>query len=108
VLACTQLPLLQSVFNTPVAQYLGSISYALYLTHNLCLTTLEPRIVPIIDAYFGKATSWGRHFSWVAGLLVYLPVIIWVADLFWRAVDTQTVRFARWAEGKCVVAPKKI
>jgi hypothetical protein len=103
VIACTQVSLLQRIFTTHVAQYLGSISYALYLTHNLCLTSLEPRIAPIIDFYFSKATFWGRQISWGVGLVIYLPIIIWVADLFWRAIDTPTVKFARWLEGKCIV-----
>ncbi|KAF8857710.1 hypothetical protein BDZ45DRAFT_427548 [Acephala macrosclerotiorum] len=106
VAACTQLRCLQSIFNTSVAQYLGNISYALYLTHNLCLTTLEPRFLPIFDVFFSKATFWGRHFAWLAGLVVYLPIIIIVADLFWRAVDIPTVKFAKWFESKCVVEKK--
>lgn len=105
--ACTQLRVLQDFFTTPVAQYLGNISYALYLTHNMCLTILEPRMVPIFDSYFSKTTSLGRHVSWIAGLVIYLPVIICVADLFWRAVDKPTVKFARWLEEKCIVSPKK-
>ena len=107
VAACTQVKFLQSIFTTSIAQYLGNISYALYLTHNLCLTILEPRINPHLDHYFGKATALGRHMSWAGGLAVYLPVIICVADTFWRAVDTPTVKFARWLEEKCVATPKK-
>jgi len=108
VVACTQVKCLQSIFNTHIAQYLGNISYALYLTHNLCLTILEPRMVPMLDQQFGKETFGGRHLSWAAGLILYLPIIICVADLFWRAVDTPTVKFARWLETKCIVTPKKI
>lgn len=103
VLACTQVKFLQRIFTTQVAQYLGNISYALYLTHNLCLTILEPRITPAIEYHFGKATLWGRHMSWAAGLAIYLPIIIWVADVFWRAIDTPSVKFAKWLEGKCIV-----
>jgi peptidoglycan/LPS O-acetylase OafA/YrhL len=108
VIACTQVPFLQNIFNTPLAQYLGNISYALYLVHNLCLTILEPRVTPLIDMYFSKATMWGRQFSWVMGLVIYLPIILTVADFFWRAVDMPTVKFARWLEEKCVVQAKKI
>lgn len=103
VAACTQLHSLQSIFDTSIAQYLGNISYALYLTHNLCLTTLEPILVPCLDVIFSKGTFWGRQLSWLAGLVLYLPVVILVADLFWRAVDTPTVKFARWFESKCMV-----
>jgi peptidoglycan/LPS O-acetylase OafA/YrhL len=102
VAAFTQLKCLQSIFTTPVAIYLGNISYALYLTHNLCLTILEPRLKPVLYQIFGKATFWGRQLSWVGGLVLFLPIIICVADLFWRVIDTPSVKFARWLEGKCV------
>lgn len=104
--ACTQLRCLQRIFNTPIAQYLGNISYALYLTHNLTLTILEPRFLPMLDNLFGKSTMWGRQLAWAGGLCIYLPAIIFVADLFWRAIDTPTVKFARWFESKCVVEKK--
>jgi peptidoglycan/LPS O-acetylase OafA/YrhL len=103
VAAFTQLKCLQSIFTTPVAIYLGNISYALYLTHNLCLTILEPRLVPLLGQLFSKRTFWGRHMSWLGGLALFLPVIICVADLFWRVVDTPSVKFARWLEEKCKV-----
>jgi peptidoglycan/LPS O-acetylase OafA/YrhL len=107
VAACTQMKFLQNIFTNSIPQYLGNISYALYLTHNLCLTILEPRLNPYLDHHFGNSTSWGRHLSWLGGLAVYLPVLICVADMFWRAVDTPTVKLARWLEGNCIVPPKK-
>jgi peptidoglycan/LPS O-acetylase OafA/YrhL len=104
--ACTQLPCLQRIFNTSVAQYLGSISYALYLTHNLSLSFLEPRFIPVLDQFFSKTTMWGRQLAWSVGLVVYIPVIIFVADLFWRLVDIPVVKFAKWFESKCIVEKK--
>jgi peptidoglycan/LPS O-acetylase OafA/YrhL len=106
VAACTQVRSLQNVFTTNVAQYLGNISFALYLTHNMCLTSLEPRFNPLLNDYFGKATFWGRNLSWIGGLVIYVPIIICVADIFWRAVDIPAVKFARWLETKCVVSKK--
>lgn len=108
VAACTQVRFLQRIFIGNVPQYLGSISYALYLTHNLCLTILEPRVAPRLDQYFGKTTLWGRQCFWGMGLVFYLPIVICVADLFWRLVDTPTVRFGRWLEEKCMAAPRKM
>lgn len=108
VVACTQVRLLQDFFTRSIAQYLGRIAYTLYLTHSLCLTILEPRMLPILDSVFSKASFWGRHLSWIAGLVIYLPVIICVADLFWRVVDMPTVKFARWLEWKCIVSAKKL
>ncbi|KAI6710833.1 hypothetical protein PZA11_006849 [Diplocarpon coronariae] len=103
VAACTQLTCLQSLFNTEVAQYLGNISYALYLTHNLCLRTLEPRFGPLFGQLLSMATFWGRQLTWLAGLAIYLPFLICVADFFWRVVDTPSVKLARWLEEKCTV-----
>jgi peptidoglycan/LPS O-acetylase OafA/YrhL len=103
VAACTQLRCLQRIFTTRIALYLGNISYSLYLMHNLCLTTLEPRVRPILDNFYSRGSFWGRHFFWISGLMIYLPIIICVSDIFWRAIDTPTVKFARWLESKCVV-----
>jgi peptidoglycan/LPS O-acetylase OafA/YrhL len=107
VAAFTQLHFLQAIFNTAIPQYLGNISYALYLMHNLCLTALEPRMNPYLDYHFGKRTFWGRHACWIGGLVVAGPIVVCVADVFWRAVDMPTVRFARWLEGRCVVSSRK-
>ncbi|KAF7867359.1 hypothetical protein EAF04_005442 [Stromatinia cepivora] len=103
VLACTQLPTLQSLFNLPLAQYLGNISYALYLTHNLCLTILEPVFAPVFERTIGKGSFMGRHGVWVAGLLIYGPFILWTADVFWRGIDVPSTKFARWLESKCLI-----
>lgn len=103
VLACTQLTTLQYLFNLPLPQYLGNISYALYLTHNLCLTILEPRFGPLLEDTIGKDSFIGRHGVWVAGLLVYGPIILWTADVFWRGVDVPSTKFARWLESKCLM-----
>lgn len=103
VLACTQLTTLQSLFNLPLPQYLGNISYALYLTHNLCLTILEPRFGPLFEDTIGKDSFIGRHGVWAAGLLIYGPIILWTADVFWRAVDVPSTKFARWLESKCLM-----
>lgn len=103
VLACTQLTTLQALFNLPLPQYLGNISYALYLTHNLCLTILEPRFGPLFDDKIGKDSFMGRHGFWAAGLLIYGPIILWTADVFWRGVDVPSTKFARWLESKCLM-----
>ncbi|KAI9650687.1 hypothetical protein NHQ30_000709 [Ciborinia camelliae] len=102
VLACTQLNSLQSLFNLSLPQYLGSISYALYLTHNLCLTILEPRFKPLFEDTIGRDSLMGRHGVWAAGLLIYGPMILWTADVFWRGVDVPSTKFARWLESKCL------
>jgi len=97
------MPMLQLLFNTGIAQYFGNISYALYLTHNLCLNIMQEWIRPILWSAIGDDTFWQRHVLWASGILLYLPVVTCVADVFWRAVDIPSVKFAKWLETKCLV-----
>jgi peptidoglycan/LPS O-acetylase OafA/YrhL len=104
VAACTQVHFLQTAFATQITQYLGSIFYALYLTHDLCLTVLEPQVAPILDEYFSKGTIWGKHLTWIAGLVIYWPVIICVSYVFGRVVDNLSSSSPNGWRLKCVVA----
>jgi hypothetical protein len=36
------------------------------------------------------------------GACFVVPTVIWWADVFWRAVDIPTVKFAKWFESKMV------
>lgn len=46
----------------------------------------------------------GKGYGWAClGAAVACGVVgIWVSDLFWRGVDRQSVRAARWVEGLVV------
>lgn len=104
VASFTQLPFLQRLFSSSVPQYLGDISFSLYLCHNLVLDAAEFRVQPGIVAYVGGLdTFWARHAAWALALACYVPVLVLVADWWWRVVDAPSVRFARWLEGLCVV-----
>lgn len=89
---------LQTAFNLRAVQYLGKISFSVYLVH-----------VPIVSS-FGW---WSVHsllitidpgsqaayqaLMWTSGVL-YLAVVIWVADIFWRFVDGPSIRLAKRLE----------
>ncbi|OIW28905.1 acyltransferase [Coniochaeta ligniaria NRRL 30616] len=92
----------QPLFNTRPVQYLGKISYAIYLMHGPVLHTAGYAIQRWawgITGVEGVAYNWGFA---LASVFV-LPLIVWAADVFWRVVDAPVVRFARWFEGKCSV-----
>ena len=102
---------LAPLFTNPVSQYLGQISYALYLVHGNVLKSLFYSVIQWIadvTGGFGTANQWGTQLlvgttaklitAWLLGLVIVLPVTIWVADLFWRGIDVPVVRFARWVE----------
>lgn len=104
VIACQQVPALQRFFTTSLAQYLANISYALYLMHGPILDVLAHRWMPYVWWMAGGADHfWGRLLAWFGGIFILGIPIIWAADLFWRAVDTPCVEFARWFESVCVV-----
>jgi peptidoglycan/LPS O-acetylase OafA/YrhL len=96
------LPIAQRAFTTRIARYLGKISYALYLVHPFMNATLRPifwstlSVIPY--GHHGKTPlTWG----WLLSTLLYIPCVLWVADVFWRLVDVPAVKFAKWVEGKC-------
>ena len=138
-------PLLQRPFTTRFAQYLGRISYALYLAHGavndaVCmrlLATAQAAWAQDHAAYNELRTSISASYSGGHGLsesavqgydeemraaeatksqaylrycgraalatLVNTLVLIWVSDVFWRAVDVRSVNVTRrlwgWASG---------
>ena len=113
VLACHQLPFLQRLLSTGPIQYLGSISYALYLMHGPLLnSSLCNRIMDLIWGFAGlpggeagireeTASAGQLFFVWIAGASSLGILSVWMADLFWRLVDQPCVNFARWLDGRC-------
>jgi peptidoglycan/LPS O-acetylase OafA/YrhL len=115
VLSLVLCPTLQSPFTAPFAQYLGRISYALYLVHGPILYTLgmgilvgrRPRYQPVsaedrLEApqhFWGDVVDGWTYGMWFAATgAVNTITCFWAADLFWRVVDIKSVRFAKWLE----------
>ncbi|KAI2779721.1 acyltransferase family-domain-containing protein [Daldinia loculata] len=89
----------QRFFNSPVVQYFGRISYALYLMHGPITHTIGFMIQK--RAWDFTSTD-GPMYNWgcVLAATFNIPLVIWAADIFWRAVDAPTVRFTKWLETK--------
>jgi peptidoglycan/LPS O-acetylase OafA/YrhL len=94
---------LQNIFTTGFAQYLGRISYALYLVHGTLLYTLGAHMVPAVLRLTGVDSAAKLFFGHLISGSILLVVIIWVADLFSRGVDEKSVSFVRWISKKCLV-----
>lgn len=112
-LAIIYIPRLQRLFSTSVCQYLGRISYSLYLMHSLMLRTVGHRLIlGLWDRYPREANTERMFIATLSFLFVMLPITISVSDLFWRMCETPATKFVRTLEGwiivkeeKCIQAP---
>ncbi|KAK6349499.1 hypothetical protein TWF696_005783 [Orbilia brochopaga] len=95
---------LQRPFTTAFAQYLGKISYALYLVHGPICRSLGFYSVVKLWGYTGRETVGGYVAGVLGGGALVLVTVFWVSDMFWRAVDVGCVRLARWVEEICSVS----
>lgn len=95
------LPSIQNFFLTKPLRYLGKISFALYLVHGLGNRTVGLFILDWTATVFGSQGYWVNVLRMVVSLLLYVPIIIWWSDLFYRAIDEPSARFAKWVEGVC-------
>ncbi|KXX83219.1 hypothetical protein MMYC01_200249 [Madurella mycetomatis] len=124
VWAVGELGCLRRFFERPVAQYCGRISYAVYICHGpiedlfkgwlLGHPNIPARGAPGsanfrpalpatgVKGYFGVETTHQITVSWFVGLCLMGPLVIWAADLFWRAVDNPMVNLARKLEAVCL------
>lgn len=119
-----ELQAMRRFLSQPFAQYCGRISYAVYIVHGPVLDILqrhvigaiakpakgvygEPDFAPGIPGHgvkgvFGVENAVQRTMSWLVGLMFLIPMVIWVADLFWRYVDAPVVRLAKKIEMACL------
>lgn len=94
---------LQFIFTHPVIQYLGKISYPLYLMHGAVIHTLGYGIMDFMWSSLGRDTVIQKEIGFGVAVVWVVVVVVWMADLFMRVVDTPTVKFAKWLEEKCTM-----
>ncbi|OBT91422.1 hypothetical protein VE01_10534 [Pseudogymnoascus verrucosus] len=94
--------LLQRPFTTPLAQYLGRISFALYIVHGPVLYTLGMKMLLPAVRDWNHGGGWVNYALGALGAwVVNLVVCVVAADVFWREVDARSVGFAGWVAQKC-------
>jgi peptidoglycan/LPS O-acetylase OafA/YrhL len=97
VLAISRLPVVQSAFSLAPLQYLGQISFGLYLVHWPLLAAGGWQMVPLMRNLTGNGSTGARCGFILAFPLVTVPVL-WAADLVWRFVDLPSIRLAKRLE----------
>ncbi len=120
--AIPRLPLLKSFFETRFNQYLGRISFALYLVHGPILWVLGDRLYVVTGWYreaheintpflinsfpLSKGGPLGLEPSFLVPHLILLPFTLWMAEIVTKLVDEPAVRFSQWAYEK-TLAPSE-
>lgn len=86
------IPLLQGLLNSSCLLYLGEISYSLYLIHWVIAQNTGTRgsILAAVKAGYPPGVAWA------AVVAIVISLCIWAADIYWRVVDQQCVRYSRW------------
>lgn len=114
VAAIPRIPWLRHFFEGRFCQYLGRISFSLYLVHGPILHLLGDRLyhaVGFIAPFQATQEKYGRLVNSIplpiAGPLglepafllphvILLPVTLWIADVVTRHVDEPAVKFSQW------------
>lgn len=96
-------PFLQRIFDNAPVQYLGKISFALYLMHGPVTHTIGYGSMDILWRLIGTDTYLRKEIGFCIAAIIDIGTTVCVADFFWRAVDIPIVRFGKWFEDKCIV-----
>lgn len=119
----TQVELLQKCLENSAVQYLGRISYALYIVHGPVLNMVQGRVMGRaaftasgipgskhfrsgpgasgLKGLIGEDTPTQQTLVWILGIVVMGPWIVWAADVFWRLVDRPVAAWAKRVEDWC-------
>ncbi|KAJ5132191.1 acyltransferase 3 [Penicillium atrosanguineum] len=105
VYAISQSPRLQNPLNSAPMQYLGRISFSLYLVHQSIYHLVRDPVrnflwyIATREAYPGTQAASEFTvpfaFTWLVGYIIMSAVNIYVADLYTRFVDERCVRGAK-------------
>jgi peptidoglycan/LPS O-acetylase OafA/YrhL len=95
--------MLQRVFVSNAAQYLGEISFSLYLCHGAVMHTIGNLIIPWACAALGVdygagiagQGGWSYMFVLAGAMMVGLPAVFWVSDVLTEVLDKGSVKVAR-------------
>jgi peptidoglycan/LPS O-acetylase OafA/YrhL len=107
LLSMSQLPSFKRVFESNLCQYLGRISFSLYLVHLSCMVIFGLKMQDWILWIFSCGRDETNLFYWVLCIVwfvLFSGIVFAVAAQVEKWVDAPSVRFARWLEGRCLKA----
>lgn len=94
-LGVCKLPHLQKLFNTKFCQWLGKISFSMYLVHAIVISILGGPLQGFIKGFTDH-----KGVICLFEFVPTVPVVIVLSGLVERYMDQPSVRFSKWLEGK--------
>ena len=103
VLGISQVSWLQNIFTSRFCQWLGKLSFALYLVHALIVSTMSKPLNEILMPFTeNKVVLCFLHFC------IQTPMVLILSTAVERYIDRPSVRFAKWIEGKAFQAGERL
>lgn len=94
------MPALQRPLLTPFVQYLGELSFGIYVVHmTVKWIVWDDRYIKWLRELIPERTPTDYFSLMFPGWLMMLAIDLWAADLF-RRVDMQVVKFGKWLEDR--------
>lgn len=107
--AVSQLDALRDFFEIGANQYLGKVSFALYLVHGPIIYCIGNVVFPAMliltgtgqwdvsesNGSFPDANKYMKELAALAALAILMPIFLWAADLFERFVDKPSVEWSK-------------
>ncbi|KAH9832799.1 acyltransferase [Teratosphaeria destructans] len=110
VISVPRIPWLKAFFNSRFCQYLGRVSYSLYLVHGPLIWTVGNIVYQVVgfekdgenDSFWNllplpKGGPMGFEPAFWIAQLVVMPATFWVANIVTVTMDEPSVRLAKWA-----------
>ncbi|RAK97890.1 uncharacterized protein BO80DRAFT_319764, partial [Aspergillus ibericus CBS 121593] len=94
---------ISTILNGSIPQYLGRISYSLYIVHGPLMHLLGYRLFKAFWMVTGVEEVWRYVVGFGGAYVVFVGVVVWIADLFWSGVDRGFVALARRVESLVIV-----
>ncbi|EPE06597.1 acetyl transferase [Ophiostoma piceae UAMH 11346] len=101
VLTVDRTPLLQTLFTNAFAQYLGKISYSMYLVHGGVIWTIGHWTIRKAVMLVGRDTQVQYGIAVGIAAVVTWSVTVFLSDLATRTIDARAVSFGRVLYEKC-------
>lgn len=124
VAAIPRLPWLKRFFEMRFNQYLGRISFMLYLVHGPVLWTLGDRLYVatgwVQESQAMRIPWWvnrfrlpcggplGLELSFLLPNLILLPLTLWLAEMATKLIDEPSVRFSQWLYQMTLPPPPRL